>query len=328
MAVVVVVPVLVPPADDCEVVTSFLDVEVLAIDGCGCFGDGAVLLVVAFLELLHLGECGLPAGFDLLIIHFSLRVEDLRDLAFRDADGLAVFRGVVSVGGCYAVALFVTDEHFVARLEVFFAVPLKVALVGGYLAEFLGYLGGIVHDLRHLAVGYPYHLAVLGGVVTIGSGGAVTLGIFDIHIVTCFEVFVAIPGEDALVGSDGCELREHLGEEFLDAIHFSHIVNFEVFAEFARKCAGYGIHAALVLLRHQIKEALKREALEVPVLHLRPDVRVGDMELREERAVADIVEALRGDTRGAVLDEPLHHLHSADLLAIVHQVDIVLPTLG
>ena len=52
------------------------------------------------------------------------------------------------------------------------------------------------------------------------------------------------------------------------------------------------------------------------------------MELGEEAAVGDVLEAGRGHALRRVLQERLHHLHALDLVPVVHEVDVILPPLG
>ena len=64
------------------------------------------------------------------------------------------------------------------------------------------------------------------------------------------------------------------------------------------------------------------------VLDCGPHIVIGNVELREQGAVRDVVEALGIDTLACVLDKELHHLHAVHLVAVMHRVHVVLPGFG
>ena len=81
---------------------------------------------------------------------------------------------------------------------------------------------------------------------------------------------------------------------------------FEDTRENAVQGVDHFLHEALVGLRLQVEEALQGEAPVGAGLNGVPDLVVGDVELCEEGAVGNVVEALR--VEACALDEVLHHL--------------------
>ena len=98
------------------------------------------------------------------------------------------------------------------------------------------------------------------------------------------------------------------------------------FVEFAVQIVDDAPHVILVLFGNEVEKPLQREALVGAVLDFVPDGIVHDVELREEGAVGDVLEALR--LEALALQKILHHLHAFDVLALVHQVHVVLPPFG
>ena len=99
-----------------------------------------------------------------------------------------------------------------------------------------------------------------------------------------------------------------------------------------RELAGEAVHQVLdvggVPLRHEVEDALQAETLIGAGLDGVPDLVVEHMKLRKEGTVGYVAEALRGDSRGGVLDEILHHLHALHVGAfLVHDVHHVLAVL-
>ena len=87
------------------------------------------------------------------------------------------------------------------------------------------------------------------------------------------------------------------------------------------------LHGGLVPFGREVEDALQAETLVGAVLDGGPDVVVGDVELREKGAVRQVLKARGVDALVAVLDVILDHLHPVHVLAVVHEVHVVLAVL-